>query len=44
MRTHMNKLLFFAFIFLSSIAAYGQDGAILVNRATGSFLLPLQQE
>lgn len=41
MRTHMNKLLFFALIFLSSIAAYGQDGAILVNRATGSFFIAI---
>jgi hypothetical protein len=41
MRTHMNKLVFFVLILLSSTAVYGQDGAILVNRATGSFFIAI---
>ncbi len=41
MRTQISKLFVFAVIFLSSTAAFAQDGALLINRATGSFFIAI---
>ncbi len=41
MRTHIGKILLLVLILLSSTAVFAQDGALLVNRATGSFFIAI---